>query len=358
MKLDLQLLLATAFVLALGILIHFSVSPQNINLHLAYVLLGLLLTLGISKLDTHLLPSFSWYLFGLNLFLLAITLIIGYNTRGSTRWLDLGLFRFQTSELTKLFLILTLPQFINSSSVRNPKSLLFLVGITILPMILVFLQPDLGSTIILSLIVASIIYAAGLRYRHMLVFIFIAILVSPLLWLSLQQYQKDRISTFLNPAADPLGKGYNTIQALIAVGSGQITGRGLGHGTQSKLRFLPEHQTDFVFASLAEELGFIGSLLLVLSYVWLLWRLIVQAGHRQDQYSYLVIVGIITMFASQILINIGMNLGLLPITGITLPLVSSGGTSIIISLLAIGLVLKYSSDPHPSQGIEITARHQ
>jgi len=353
-NLDLPLIIATSIILGLGALIHYSISPTNFPYHLLFLLIGLLIAWVILKLDLRLVSQFSLHLFLLGNLLLVLTLIVGATTRGSTRWLDFGLFRFQPSELIKPALILFLAHQLSKARLDTLSSGFKQSLLIFLPITLIFLQPDLGTALILLLISAGMFFAAGLRYRHLFLYLFILLLSLPPLWLTLKDYQQNRILTFLNPTADPLGKGYNSIQSMIAVGSGQVLGRGLGHGTQSQLNFLPEHQTDFAFASLAEELGLLGSLILLAAYTWLLFRLLSLAQHTSDQFAFLALVGISSLFAIQIFVNIGMNIGLLPVTGITLPLVSSGGTSIITSLAALGLALNLARFSSSRSTIEIT----
>ncbi len=353
-QVDYQLIFATAIITLFGVLVHFSLSPQNINLHLAYVALGTLIALFIFRIDSKLLPHFSFHFYLLTLIGLILTLVLGYSTKGSTRWINLGFFQFQPSEFAKPLVILSTAKLISQFPVNIPKNVIITAIFAMLPMGLIFLQPDLGSAAILGLIIATMVFSAGLRFRHLFIILAISLVFAPTFWTFLKPYQQNRILTFVNPTADPLGKGYNSIQAIIAVGSGQIIGRGLGHGTQSKLKFLPEYQTDFVFAALAEELGLLGSLLLIMTYCWLLFRLLRLAQLANTPFVYFSILGIMAYFASQIIINIGMNVGLLPITGITLPLVSSGGSSIVTSLASLGLALNLGKHTKSTLRIEIT----
>lgn len=353
-RFDLQLLFAATIILILGILIQYSLSSTTISLHLAYIGLGLASAYLASRLDTNFIKSFWPHLYVLALFLLTATLLIGTASRGSTRWLDIGSFRFQPSEFAKLLLTMSLSQFIATTSLTRASGLLKIIAAILIPLVLVFLQPDLGSAIIIAAIGGTMFFASGVRLRHLAAFITIGLIIAPFFWFSLRDYQKARVHTFLDPSSDPLGKGYNSIQSIIAIGSGQISGRGLGHGTQSQLRFLPENRTDFVFASLAEELGLIGALTLILSYTWLILRLFYLTAHTDTPYAYLSIIGIIAMFSSQVVVNTCINLGLLPVTGITLPLVSAGGSSMVISLTALGLVHAYARPPRHQPSFEIS----
>lgn len=341
-KLDLPLSVIVLLIILFGLLIHFSLSTQSFNLHLIYLSLGILFALAVSTLDTKALTPFTWHIYAFSLLLLLVTLVVGATTRGSTRWIDIGFFRFQPSEFVKPLVILAFAQFLAKTDITQLKNVLKMILLFSLPTILVFLQPDLGTAGIFTLTFFGMLFTAGLRFRHILIFLVVFSLATPVFWHSLQDYQQSRIMTFLHPEDDPRGAGYNAIQSVIAIGSGKLTGRGLGHGTQSKLRFLPEYKTDFVFASLAEELGLLGSSLLLLFFTLMIWRLFILAQNASSTFTYLSIIGIALMFSSQIFINIGMNLGLLPITGITLPFISSGGSSIITSLISLGLVTSLS----------------
>jgi len=356
MKYDWQLLTSTGICLVMGVLIHYSISPGNLDSHLLYGVIGIGLAMLLSRLDFYVLRGFSRHIYVIGLVLLLATLALAAVTRGSRRWLDIGFFRFQTSELVKLLMILTLSQWLTLIQVNNLKRLIQTMVIVGIPVGLILFQPDLGTSIIIVFICMILIFINGLSWKYIIFFASLAIILSPAMWLNLKPYQQDRIHTFLNPSADPLGKGYNSIQSQIAVGSGQILGRGLGHGTQSKLRFLPESNTDFVFASLAEELGMVGSLILLLAFAWLIIRLLVLSQKADSEYEKLVLVGITAMILSQVVINAGMNMGILPVTGITLPFVSAGGTSLIVSLMSVGIANGIAKNKKNRPGIEINGK--
>ena len=235
-------------------------------------------------------------------------------------------------------MILSLASFAQKFDLNRKKNLFFYSLITLIPVFLVFKQPDLGSATAITVIGLAIALAAGLSVRHLVSGFLLSILLLPLSFNLLKPYQQERIKVFINPFKDPLGSGYSVIQSTVAVGSGQLWGRGLGHGTQSQLRFLPESHTDFVFASIAEELGFAGSFALLLSYFVLLNRMLVIASKSEDTFAKLIVLGVFSLITFQFTVNIGMNIGIVPITGVTLPLVSSGGSSLVASLACIGLV--------------------
>jgi rod shape determining protein RodA len=213
-------------------------------------------------------------------------------------------------------------------------------GLFLIPFFLVFHQPDLGSSLVYSFFWLAMLLAGGLPISVLVAVVLCVVLLLPGVWMVLLPYQKTRIMTFLNPTLDPKGAGYNALQAMIAVGSGQLFGKGLGLGTQSRLRFLPEQHTDFIFATLIEELGFLGGILLFLGYIVLLFRIIQPyfRGIKQEAAVFVYSLGLFAMLLSQIFINTGMNMGLIPITGITLPFVSYGGSSILSSTVAFGFL--------------------
>lgn len=313
---------------------------SNANLAIQQALFATIGTLGYFGLkffDYRLLKLFSRHIYIAICLLLLIVFFLGIETRGSIRWIPLGFFNLQPSELAKLGLILVLSHF---WSTRLPtwKNIFLSLGILGIPALMVFRQPDLGTTLTLVSIWISIIFAANLSFFKAAILIGVSTLLTPLVWSLLKTYQKVRLLSFLYPARDPLGVGYNVIQSTIAVGSGEIFGRGLGRGTQSRLQFLPEFRTDFIFAFIAEELGFLGSFI-VLSLYSILFILLFRSLFRSfDKFGELIIVGVAGMFFFQIVVNIGMNIGIMPITGITLPFLSYGGSSIITSLLSLGIV--------------------
>ena len=280
------------------------------------------------------------------LYLAAIGLLIGVlflgETRlGAQRWIELGAFSFQPSEFAKMATALALVNFLGS---RNPlegegRVILgtgLLVGI---PFMLILKQPDLGSAILLIPLLGVLLFLWGIRYRY-LIFSFLGALAgSPFLWGFLKGYQKKRILVFLNPNLDPLGTGYTAIQSRIAVGSGGLFGKGWLHGTQSQLDFIPEHHTDFIFSVMGEELGFMGSVFLLFLYGILFYQIFQVIERTTDVKGKLLASGVLSLLFFQVFINVGMSFGLMPITGITLPFISYGGSSLVVNTIALGLLL-------------------
>lgn len=334
---NLSLALSSLLLISIGILVIYSSSKELAFQQLVYALVGLLFFLLISQLDLHYFKKMIKPLYFVTIALLIILLMVGIETRGSIRWLSFSFFNVQPSEFAKPVLILFLASFWtnNVSSWTNIfKSLIWISPL----LFLIFKQPDLGSSLTLIAIWIGMLFASTVAIKKIFILMLIAILIIPTSWVFLQQYQKQRIIGFIAPEADPLGQGYNLIQSTIAVGSGQLLGRGLGRGSQSRLQFLPEFRTDFIFASIAEELGFLGSLIILIIYLYLLIFCLKVANQTEDGFNFLLIIGVFSMLIFQIFVNIGMNVGVLPITGITLPLISYGGSSLLATFICLGMV--------------------
>lgn len=334
------IIISSLLLVSIGILVIFSSSKELAIQQTVFTITGLILFLIVSQFDLLSIKNFIKPLYILVLILLLVVLVLGIETRGSVRWIPLGLFNIQPSEFAKPVLILILASFWskNLPTVLNIfKSLLW----TFPFFILIFRQPDLGSALTILSIWLGILLVVKVSIKKMIILALIVLVTVPTSWLFLHDYQKQRILTFMDPGSDPLGRGYNVIQSTIAVGSGQFLGRGLGRGTQSRLQFLPEFRTDFIFASIAEELGFVGSILILVLYFFLLIYCLKIADATEDMYSFLIIIGVVSMLMFQIIVNIGMNIGILPITGITLPLISYGGSSLISVFICLGLVASF-----------------
>jgi len=269
---------------------------------------------------------------------LVLPFVFGQVTRGAVRWIQIGQFTFQPSEIVKPLLVLFLAGFYTRYKIQDTRYKILSFALFLPVILLIFKQPDLGSSLVVLAIWVGILFAVGLNFKLFAVCCLLFAVCSPLVWRFLKDYQRARVLSFLNPYSDPLGTGYNVIQAVISVGSGKFFGRGLGRGTQSHLYFLPERHSDFIFASLAEELGFLGASLLLVFYFLLLFQILKIAKNAADDFGFLIVTGVFSHLSFQILVNIGMNLGLLPITGITLPLVSTGGSSLLATMVSLGLV--------------------
>ncbi len=280
-------------------------------------------------------------IYGINIFLLVLVLIVGFSTKGTKGWIDLGPVNMQPSEIVKLGYILTFAKYLEKKKDNLNKLIDVFPAMLHLGLIvgLILLQPDTGTALVFIFISIFMLFAAGMNYK-IIAGAFGGFLISlPVIWKFLKPYQKDRILVFLNPELDPMGKGYHVIQSETAIGSGQFLGKGLFKGTQNNLGFIPERHTDFIFSVIGEELGLIGALVLLILFAWLLLRCIHIAKVSKDDYGMLICVGIISMFLFHILENIGMTIGLMPVTGIPLPFISYGGSSLLTNMAAVGLVL-------------------
>jgi len=280
-------------------------------------------------------------MFILAIVLLVLVLLIGVTVRGTTGWFRLAGFSFQPVEFAKVVFILFLAWWADKYK-RRFYSWHFVVSsalFTFLPMILVFLQPDFGSAIIFASLWFGILIIAKTRLRYLFSVIGVGVGVLVIGWFFLfAPYQKERLLTFIQPEREPLGAGYNVTQSIIAVGAGQWIGRGLGFGSQSQLHFLPEAQTDFIFAVIGEELGFVGAVVVLALYLLLFWRLLRLALLSENDFSSFAILSVVLLFFVQTAINIGATLGLLPVTGVTLPFISAGGSSLLMNFFLIGIV--------------------
>lgn len=310
---------------------------------LAAAAIGLLAMFILSFIDYRLYRSWSKLIYIISIILLVAVLIIGQTLRGTTGWLRVGEIGFQPVELIKIMWVMVLASYLAyvGSPIDTKKTItsLFLL----LPLlVLILLQPDFGSGFMLLVVWAVLLAIVPKPLKWWLMMGGLAVVAVLLGSIFIKGYQQDRLLNFINPGRDPLGSGYNVTQSVIAVGSGSLWGRGLGVGTQSQLKFLPEQHTDFVFASLAEELGLVGSILILMLWLGLfsrIWRLL---RRLRDDFAVLVTVGFGALLMVQVVLNIGMNLGLAPVVGITLPFISYGGSSLISSLIAIGILQNFA----------------
>jgi rod shape determining protein RodA len=304
-----------------------------------WVLLGVGLLLFVCFYDYHNLLNYAPWFYLAVVALLAATLVLGSEIMGARRWIQVGGFTFQISEIAKLSVILLLARFLGEFQVGEVT--LLDVGKVALavgfPTVLIAVQPDLGTALTMVPIAMISLFLAGLRLRYFAAMFLIGILALPVAVHFLKPYQKERIATFLNPEADPKDSGYQVLQSKIAVGSGQLWGKGTAQGTQTQLRFLPVPHTDFIFAAYAEEHGFVGVLLGLMLYGIVMLRLVSSAQTAPDAAGMFLVAGFLGVFAFQVLVNVGMVVGYLPVTGIPLPLMSYGGSSVVFTCLAIGL---------------------
>lgn len=306
-----------------------------------FVVVGVVLALAVPAFDYRALSRFSRIMLIVSGVLLLAVLLFGSTVRGTTGWFGIGGFGIQPVELVKLFLIIFLAKFLSDySGKERGLKYIALSGAFSAPLILlVLLQPDFGSAFLLSAIWGSLVLVSGVQRRHLLIMALALLGTLIFAWfVVLQPYQKDRVTSFLDPESDPLGRGYNVTQSIIAIGSGGWTGKGMGYGSQSQLRFLPERQTDFIFAVIAEELGFLGVLFLCGLFGVLFWRGYLLLREVRDDFTVFLVLGILVSIAVEVFVNLGGNLRLMPVTGVTLPFVSYGGSSLLAKFVMIGVV--------------------
>lgn len=302
--------------------------------------IGMVLLFGAAFTHTALYEKNARLLYFGSILLLVLVLFFGVTIRGTTGWFRIAGFSFQPSETAKVGLIFIMSLLVAKWSGRYNRLQFLLSGTFLLslPVLLILMQPDLGSSLVLMGIWFGVSVFAGIPKKYIFAIISTVFIVSAVSWvLFLKPYQKERIYTFINPELDPLGSGYNVTQSVIAIGSGGFWGRGVGFGSQSQLHFLPEAQTDFIFAVIGEELGFFGVSMLLLLFLIVLWRLMRIAWLSRSEFGAYMATGIAMFFFVQFLLNVGATIGLLPLTGVTLPFVSYGGTSLIINCFLIGI---------------------
>lgn len=306
-----------------------------------YAGVGLLAGIIIARIDYRVFKSYIVIIYILMVAGLAAVDSIGFSALGAQRWISIGFFQFQPSEFAKLALILVLAAYYSKVYSRSHqiRYLIYSMIILIVPMFLVVIQPDLGTGLVLFIIWLSMTLASRVKKRYLVAGAVVGVVSLPVVYSSLAPYQQNRINVLLNPQADKLGTGYNVTQAIIAVGSGGWTGRGLSSGSQSQLNFLPSQHTDFIFAVLAEKLGFLGAALAIILYGILIIRIYILSTESIDRFGSFICIGVASMLLFHVLINIGMNMGITPVTGIPLPLISAGGTSMLVNFLMLGMIL-------------------
>ncbi|MFH1840780.1 MAG: rod shape-determining protein RodA [Candidatus Shapirobacteria bacterium] len=352
-KFDLWLWLAQLGLVIFGLTIIGSVAPGLFWPQLVFVVMGGVGSFILARLDYRIYAKTAPFLYLLSILLLLLPVFLGFSVHGSTRWLRIGWFNFQPSEIVKPLLVLFFAGYFGEQELFSLKRVAVGALLLLLPVWLVFNQPDLGSSLVLIFLWLGIVFAGGISRWWLVGSGALLAALLPFLRHFLKDYQKERLASFLRPQNDPLGAGYHLLQSKVAIGSGQLFGRGLGRGTQSHLRFLPERQTDFIFASLAEEVGFLGSLGVLGFFALVLYRLLRISERSRDRSGRLIGAGIFSWLFSQAVMNIGVNLGFLPVTGVTLPLVSYGGSSVLAVMLGLGLMQSVARLGQREKAVEI-----
>lgn len=343
LHIDLPLLSSLMLLCIYGLTVLYSAADQDMTVierQLLRLLLGFGTMFGIAQISPAILYRWSVWLFLFGVGMLLAVLILGVIGKGAQRWLDLGIMRFQPSELTKIAVPMMLSWYLSNRHLPpSPLRSINAIFLTLLPVLLIARQPDLGTALLVASAGIFAIFLAGVSWQLIGAFIGITTALTPAIWLVLHDYQRKRIITLLMPESDPLGSGYHIIQSKIAIGSGGIYGRGWLDGTQSHLDFLPERHTDFIFAVLAEEFGLMGVILLVSIYLFIIFRGLYIAIQAQDTYGRLLAGSLTLVFFVYFLVNIGMVTGMLPVVGVPLPLVSYGGTSLVTIMASFGILM-------------------
>lgn len=354
---DITLLLVALAILPFGCLMIYSASKggsaglSHVQRQLMWVPLGLIVGAIAASLDCSVFQRIAGKLYWINLFLLAGVLVAGMSSKGAQRWIGYGPIRVQPSEFAKVILIIALASFLvkRIDTIRTSRTFVASLLYLSVPILLVFKQPDLGTSLVLLGIWMTMLFVMGTDVRNILVFIAVcavggyAVFHIPGV---LKDYQKNRLISFVNPDADPRGSGYQVTQSRIAIGSGQLTGKGFLRGTQREARFVPEQHTDFIFTVVGEELGFVGCAALLALYFTLVWRGLDIMAATEDSMARAIAAGVVGMFVFHIVVNIGMTLGIMPVTGVPLPMFSYGGSSLLANMVAIGLLEGISMRRH------------
>lgn len=342
----LNIALPSFFLLLFGFFNLLGLNTSIAFTQLINITIGILVFIGIKRIGRKFFQVNSHLFYWLLVFILIATFILGIEVKGSKRWLDLYFFNFQASEFLKIFFILYFSEYLAEIIKKKGRFIDFLkfLSYSILPILIIFKQPDLGNSIVFVFIFLTLLLFSNFSKKYIIYIFFIILSFIPFFWLIMKEYQRLRLISFFSPNLDSQGNAYNMIQSVITIGSGKLFGRGLGLGTQSRLFFLPENRTDFAFASLIEQFGFVGGFLVLLLFLLIaifLIRKIITYFYEKDNEStasFYYVLGFFAFFIFQIFINIGMNLGILPVAGIALPLISYGGSSIVTWMIGLALL--------------------
>ena len=327
--------------------------PGMMERKLGQIAMGLIIMLVLAQVPPRVYEGWAPYLYIVSVILLVAVDAFGQISKGAQRWLDLGFIRFQPSEIAKIAVPLMVARFINRDvcppTLKNTAIALVLI---FLPTLLVAAQPDLGTSILVAASGLFVLFLSGMSWKLIGIAVLLVAAFIPILWFFLMHdYQRDRVMMLLDPESDPLGAGYHIIQSKIAIGSGGLRGKGWLHGTQSQLEFLPERHTDFIFAVLAEELGLVGVLLLLVLYLLLIMRGLIVAARAQTTFGRVMAGGLMLILFVYVFVNIGMVSGILPVVGVPLPLVSYGGSAVMTVMLCIGLLMALERQQRTGSGI-------
>lgn len=352
-RIDLNLLAPSIILITISLLLLFFLDNVFFRQQFIFLIISLFIFILFLNLNLSFFRSYSYVFYLLMLLVLFLSFFIGIEARGAVRWIELFGIRIQFSEIFKPLFILFFASYLAKDDSKSFKK--FLVGIALfIPLFLLVLrQPDLGNAIIYFLTVLFMFLVYGFKFRFFIFLGICGLVLFPIFLLNLRSYQQQRIISFLNPSSDQLGTSYNAIQSIISVGSGGFFGRGVGSATQSLLKFLPERHTDFIFATFAEAFGFIGVVFILSLFFLLIKRIYVISQSIKDPFSYLIVMGVYVNMLMHIFVNIGMNIGILPVVGITLPFLSYGGSSLLTNFIFLGIVSAISSNIRRNEVVEI-----
>ncbi|MEA3272986.1 MAG: rod shape-determining protein RodA [Patescibacteria group bacterium] len=355
---DIKLFINILFIIGIGLLTIYSVSFENPGFNnfkrqVLFVTLALIIFWITSRMNYGIWKNYAGVMYLLGLLLMVIVLFLGEEKHGTVGWLGASTYHLQPVELIKMATILILAKYFSKIKPddKRLRHLIISGAYCFVPVVLALAQPDLGSAAVIVSVWLILLLIWGIKRRQAIVLLGVALVISLLSWLIfLKPYQKARVTTFLNPGADPAGSGYHIIQSITAIGSGGIHGKGLGYGSQSQLHFLPEAHTDFIYSVIGEELGFIGAIILIIGFSLLFLKIYKIACNSIDNFGRFIVIGTMGMLFVQFMVNIGMNIGLVPITGLPLPLVSYGGSALLTSMFLLGIVFNIDTTSRKLEG--------
>ncbi|MCL4354071.1 rod shape-determining protein RodA [Patescibacteria group bacterium] len=347
------LFIPAAILVLISLITLSTINADLFRSQLIFFILSIAVFLLISQVNYKIFQYYSLPIYILSIILLSVVLILGIESRGSVRWIEFAGFRIQFSEIFKPFLALSLSAFLASHKNYSFKNLLISMGYVLPVAFLIFKQPDLGNALIYVLVALFTFIFFGFPLRYFIAAAIPVGLLIPMFWQFLHDYQRQRVLTFFNPSQDPLGTSYNAIQSIITVGSGMLLGKGLGQGSQSGLSFLPERHTDFIFASISEALGFAGDAVILVCFLIIFYKIFQIFENTDDRFCKIFAGTAFFLILIQFFVNIGMNIGLLPIVGVTLPFVSYGGSSLLSNFILLGLLVAINRKTKEEKVLEI-----
>jgi rod shape determining protein RodA len=337
-SIDWLIMIPVAILLAFSLTTLYSIDFAVFKSQLLFTFVSVVVFFFLTQLNPSVLRYYSIPIYIVSLILLIAVLFLGVEARGSVRWFQIGGFSIQFSELLKPLLALSLASYLANLKNYSFKSFISVLVLLAPIALLIFFQPDLGNALIYVFVTLGALVIFGFPFKWFLAGFLMWLATVPFIWTVLHEYQRQRVLTLVDPSRDPLGTSYNAIQAVIAIGSGMMLGKGLGQGTQATLRFLPEHHTDFIFATISEELGFIGATVIIICFAVIFFRLYMMIKNNDDKFAKIFSIIVFLLIFVHFAVNVGMNLAVLPIVGVTLPFVSYGGSSLLSNFVLLGLL--------------------